>query len=59
MHKFVDIKEDFVNYHRWDGELPFRGVETCKSKSGGEYQPFKWCPLDSCVGEMIMYTTGH
>ena len=33
MNKFVDIKEDFVNYHRWNGQLPFWGVETCKHKA--------------------------
>ena len=47
MNKFVDIKEDFVNYYRWNGQLPFWGVETFYRKSGGEYQPFKWCPPQS------------
>ena len=43
-----DIKENLINYGSWNGELSFWGFVTCKLPSGGEYQPFKWCPPQSC-----------
>ena len=59
MHKFVDIKEVFVNYHRWDGELLFRGVVACKHKAVVNTSRLNGVPLSLMAGEMIMYTIGH
>ena len=47
-----DIKENLINYGSWNGELSFWGFVTCKSRTGGEYQPLKWCPPRlSCRGD--------
>ena len=42
--KIVDIKGKMVNYGRWNGVLLFWGFKACKLVSGGDNQPFKWCP---------------
>jgi len=47
-NNFVDITGDLSNHTKWNGVLLFWGLEACKCRTGGEYQPFNWYPPQSC-----------
>jgi len=46
-NNFVDIMEGLSDHNNQNSVLLFWGLVACKYRSGGEYQPFKWCPPQS------------
>ena len=55
--KIVDTERKMVNYDKWNGVLLFWGFKALSRKSGGDNQPFKWCPprFILCRGDGSVY----